>query len=103
MINYTVNELHSLFIKFLAMGLLQCIINHLVNSCTFCHVKMMAIYMLFGRDFNNFTLCQPEYNLEGNNVMSPLTTGSQHKPYGHHGCYLVKEIVFNIMKKGHGR
>ena len=33
----------------------------------------------------------------------PLTTGSQHKPYGHHGCYLVDEIVTNSLKKVYGR
>ena len=33
---------------------------------------------------------------------STNTTGSQHKPYGHHGCYLVEKVVSNILKKAYG-
>ena len=51
----------------------------------------------------HFTLRQPECNLPGSDVTSPLTPGSQHKPYGHHGCYLVEKVVLNILMKGHGR
>ena len=29
--------------------------------------------------------------------------GSQHKPYGHHECYLAVKIVSNILKKAQGR
>ena len=48
-------------------------------------------------------LCQPECNLTGSDETSPLTTGSQHKQNGHHGCYLVEKIVSNILKKAHGQ
>ena len=43
--------------------------------------------------------------LAGNDVTKPLTmpTGSQNKQYGHHGCYLVEEIVSNTFKKAHSR
>ena len=50
---------------------------------------------------HNLPLRQPECNLAGYDVKSLLTTDSQHKPYGHQGCYLVEKIVSNILKKAH--
>ena len=39
----------------------------------------------------------------GNDVTSPLMTDSQHQPYCQNGCYLAEYIVYNILKKTHGR
>ena len=36
-------------------------------------------------------------------LFSPLTMGSHHKPYRHHGCYLAVKIVSNTLKKAQGR
>ena len=62
-------------------------------------------YILFRQEVasHHLSLHQPECNLAGSDVTSPLSTGSQQKPYGHHECFLVEKIVSNILKKAHGR
>ena len=65
---------------------------------------MMAIYaVLVEMRSCHLTLDQSESNLTGSDVASPLTMGSQHKPYGHPGCYLAVKIVSYILKKAQDR
>ena len=80
-----------------------------VNICPyaleiFCHVDCV-ICILFWREMTSrhLTLRQPECNLAGNDVTSPLATDSQHQSYCKNGCHLADYIVSNILMKAHGR
>ena len=71
----------------------------------FCHVDCVTLYTVLAGDdvTHHLTLRQPECNLTGNDVMSPLATDSQHQPYCQNGCHLADYIVSNILMKAHGR
>ena len=73
--------------------------------CTFVMLKYWSYIMFWWKNTSrHLTLRQLECILAGNDVRSPLTTGSQiSNPYGHHECYLVDEIVSNILKKAYDR